>query len=76
MENDLINKAYRAALTSTFTVSYSMLLKKFFNMSIVPPSTISAEEVFKLVIPITLGEFTIDYLIKQKILPDVIIKQV
>jgi len=36
----------------------------------------SAEEVCKLVIPITLGEFTIEYLIKQKILPDVIIKQV
>jgi len=64
MEKDLINTAYRAALTSTFTVGYSMLLKKLFNMSIGPPSTMSAEEVFKLVRPITLGEFTIEYLIK------------
>jgi len=69
MEKDLINTAYRAALTSTFTVGYSMLLKKFFNMSIGPPSTMSAEEVFKLVIDITLGEFSIEYLIKQKIIP-------
>jgi len=72
MEKDLISTAYRAALTSTFTVGYSMLLKKFFNMSIGPPSTMSAEEVFKLVIPITLSEFTIEYLIKQKIIPAVI----
>jgi len=72
MEKDLINTAYRATLTSTLTVGYSMLLKKFFNMSIGPPSTMSAEEVFKLVIPITLGEFTTEYLIKQKIIPAVI----
>jgi len=72
MEKDLINTAYRAALTSTFTVDYSMLLKKFFSMSIGPPSTMSAE-VFKLVIPITLSEFRIEYLIKQKIIPAVII---
>jgi len=58
MEKDLINTAYKAALTSTFTVGYSTLLKTFLNMSIGPPSTMSAEEVFKLVIPITLGEFT------------------
>jgi len=45
MEKDLINTAYRAALTSTFTVGYSMLLKKFFIMSIGPPSKMSAEEV-------------------------------
>jgi len=45
-------------------------------MSIGPPSTMSAEEVFKLVIPITLGELTIEYLIKQKLIPDVIVKQV
>jgi len=76
MEKDLINTAYRATLTSTFTVGYSMLLKKIFNMSIGPPSTMSAEDVFKLVIPITLGEFTIEYLIKQKLIPDVIVKQV
>jgi len=72
MEKDLINTAYRAALTSTFTDGYSMLLKKFFNMSTGPPSTMSAEEGFKLVVPITLGEFTIEYLIKQKIIPAVI----
>jgi len=65
MEKYLINTAYR-------TVGYSMLLKKFLNMSIGPPSTMSAEDVFKLVIPITLGEFTIVYLIKQKIIPAVI----
>jgi len=34
MEKDLINTAYRAALTSTFTVGYSTLLKKFLNMCI------------------------------------------
>jgi len=38
MEKDLINTAYRVALTSTSMVGYSMLLKKFFNMSIGPPS--------------------------------------
>jgi len=69
MEKDLINTAYRAALTSTFTGGYSMLLKKFLDISIGPPSTMSVEEVIKLVIPITLGEFTIEYLIKQKIIP-------
>jgi len=72
MEKDLINTAYRAALTSTFTVGYFILLKKVLKMSISPPSTMSAEEVFKLVIPITLGEFTVEYLIKQKIIPAVI----
>jgi len=72
MKKDLMNTAYRAPLTSTFTVGYSMLLKKFFRMSICPPSTMSAEEVFKLVTPITLSEFTIEYLIKQKIIPVVI----
>jgi len=66
MEKYLINTAYRAALTSTFTVCYSMLLKKFFSISIGPPSTMSSEEVFKSVIPITLSEFTIEYLNKQK----------
>jgi len=72
MEKDVINTAYRAVLTSTFTVGYSTLLKILFRMSIGPPSIISAEEVFKLVIPITLSEFTIEYLIKQKIIPAVI----
>jgi len=64
MERDLINTAY--------TVSYAMLRKKFFRMSIGSPSKISVEEVFKLVIPITLSEFTIEYLIKQKIITAVI----
>jgi len=69
MEKDLINTAYRASLTSTFTVTYSMLLKKFFKMSIGSPSTMGVEEILKLIIPITLSEFTIEYLIKQKIFP-------
>jgi len=69
MEKDLINTAYRASLTSTFTVAYSMLLKKFFEMSIGPPSTMDIEEILKLVIPISLNEFTIEYLMKQKIIP-------
>jgi len=58
-EKDLINTDYKAALTSTFTVGYSMLLKKLFSMSIGLLSTMNAEDVFKLVIPITLSEFTI-----------------
>jgi len=69
MEIDLINTAYRTSLTSTFTVAYSMLLKNFFKMSIGPPSTMDIEEILKLIIPITLSEFTTEYLIKQKIIP-------
>jgi len=45
MEKDLINTAYRASLTSTFTVADSMLLKKFFTMSIGRPSTMDIEEI-------------------------------
>ena len=55
------------AVLSVFAVGYSMLGKKILKMSI---QKFDLEDMGKLVAIIAASEMTIEYLIKQKILPE------
>ena len=69
-KNGIVNDLYHASVLSAFSVSYSMLGKKF--LKIAPPSIqkFDLKDIDKLVIIVASSEMTIEYLIKQKILPE------
>ena len=70
---DIKESVYHGAVVSTLAVSYTMLGKTLVKMS--PPSPPSLgkfdiEDGVKLVGIVALSDFTKDYLIKQKIIPN------
>ena len=69
-KKSIVNDLYQAAVISMLAVGYSMLVKKILKIS--PPSVqcFDPEDTGKLVAIIAASEMTIEYLIKQKILPD------
>ena len=67
---DLKESIYHGAVVSALTVGYTMLGKMLIKMS--PPSlrTFDVEDGVKLVAIVSISDFTKDYLIKQKIIPN------
>ena len=69
-KKDLKESVYHSAVVSVLAVGYTMLGKTLVKMS--PPSLgkFDIEDGVKLVVIVALSDFTKDYLIKQKIIPD------
>ena len=67
---DLKESVYHGAVVSVLAVGYTMLGKTLLKMS--PPSLgkFDIEDSAKLVAIVTMSDFTKDYLIKQKIIPN------
>ena len=67
---DLKESVYHGAIVSILAIGYTILGKTLIKMSPPSLSKIEVEDSLKLVIIIGLSNFTKDYLIKQKIIPD------
>ena len=67
---DLKESVYHGAVVSALAIAYTMLGKTLIEMS--PPSLgkFDVEDGVKLVAIVALSDFTKDYLIKQKIIPN------
>ena len=65
---DIKESIYHGAVVSALAVGYTMLGKTLIKMS--PPSLSKFEDGVKLVAIVALSDFTKDYLIKQKIIPN------
>ena len=67
---DLKESVYHGAIISILAVGYTMLGKTLIKMS--PPSLgkFDVEDGVKLVRIVSMADFTKDYLIKQKIIPN------
>ena len=68
----IVNDLYQVAVISVFAVGYSMLGKKILKRA--PPSVqkFDLEDTGKLVAIVATSEMTREYLIKQKILTDLV----
>ena len=67
---DLKESVYHGAVVSALAVGYTMLGKTLIKMS--PPSLgkFNIEDGVKIVAIVAISDFTKDYLIKQKIMPN------
>ena len=67
---DLKESVYHSAVITALAVCYTMLRKTLIKMS--PPSLrkFDVKDGVKLVAIVAISDFTKDYLIKQKIIPD------
>ena len=67
---DLKESVYHGAVVSALAIGYTMLGKTLIKMSPPSLSKFDIEDGVKLVVIVALSDFTKDYLIKQKIIPD------
>ena len=67
---DLKESVYHGAIISILAVGYTMLGKTLIKMSSPSLSKFDIEDGVKLVAIVAMSDFTKDYLIKQKIMPD------
>ena len=67
---DLKESIHHRAVVSILAIGYSMLGKTLIKMSPPSLSKFDIEDGVKLVAIVAMSDFTKDYLIKQKIIPD------
>ena len=67
---DIKDSVYHGAIVSVLAVGYTMLGKTLIKMSPPSLSKFDIEDGVKLVAIVTMSDFTKDYLIKQKIIPN------
>ena len=67
---DLKESVYHGAVISVLAIGYTMLGKTLIKMSPPSLSKFDIEDGVKLEASIAMSDFTKDYLIKQKIIPD------
>ena len=67
---DIKESIYQGAMVSVLAVGYTVLRKTLIKMSPPSLSTFDIEDGVKLVSIVALSDFTKDYLIKQKIIPN------
>ena len=69
-KKSIVNDLYKASLLSLLAVGYSTLGKNLLKMT--PPSIqkFDLEDIGKLLVVVAASEMTIEYLIKQKIIPE------
>ena len=69
-KKSIVNDLYHVSIISVFAVGYSMLGKKILKMAPLNIQKFDLEDTGKLVAIIAVSEMMIEYLIKQKILPE------
>ena len=67
---DMKESVYHGAIVSALAVGYTMLGKTLIKMIPLSLSKFNIEDGVKLVSIVALSDFTKDYLIKQKIIPN------
>ena len=67
---DLKESVYHDAVVSILTIGYTMLGKTLIKMSPLSLSKFDVEDGVKLAAIVVMSDFTEDYLIKQKIIPN------
>ena len=67
---DLKESVYHGAVFSVLAVGYTMLAKTLVKMNPPSLSKFDVEDGVKLVAIVVMSDFTKDYLIKQKIIPN------
>ena len=67
---DLKESVYHSAVISVLAVGYTMLGKTLIKMSPSSLGKFDVEDGVKFVATVAISDFTKDYLIKQKIIPD------
>ena len=67
---DIKERVYHGAIISVLAVGYTMLGKTLIKMSPPSLSKFDIEDGVKLVAIVAMPDFTIDYLVKQKIIPN------
>ena len=67
---DIKESVYHGAVVSALAVGYTMLGKTLIKMSPPSLSKFDTEDGVKLVAIVAMSDFTKDYLIKQKIIPN------
>ena len=67
---DLKESVYHGAVVSVLAVGYTMLRKTLIKMSPPSLSKFDIEDGAKLVAIVVMSDYTKDYLIKQKIIPN------
>ena len=67
---DLKESVYHGAVVSILAVDYTMLGKMLVKMSPLSLGKFDTEDGVKLVAIVAMSDFTKDYLIKQKIIPN------
>ena len=67
---DIKESVYHDAVIRALAVGYTMLGKTLIKMSPPSLSKFDIEDAVKLVAIVAMSDFTKDYLIKQKIIPD------
>ena len=67
---DLKESIYHGAVVSVLAIGYTMLGKTLIKMRTPSLSKFDVEDGAKLVAIVAMSDFTKDYLIKQKIIPD------
>ena len=67
---DLKESVYHAAVVSILAIGYTMLGKTSIKMSPPSLSKFDVEDGVKLVEIVAMSDFTKDYLIKQKVIPN------
>ena len=67
---DLKVSVYHGAVVRGLAVGYTVLAKTLVEMSPPSLSKFNVEDSLKLVVIVALSDFTKDYLIKQKIIPN------
>ena len=72
---DIANMIYHSAVTTALVVSYAMIGRKLVKLDVGDPARPDLTEGLKLTIVVTLATVTKDWLVKNKILPEDIVKQ-
>ena len=67
---DIKDSVYHGAVVSALAVGYTMIRKTLVKLSPPSLSNFDIEDDVKLVAIVTMSDFTKDYLIKQKIIPN------
>ena len=67
---DLKESVYHSAVISALAVGYTMLGKTLIKMSLPSLGKFDVEDGLKLVAIVAISNFTKDYLLKQKIIPN------
>ena len=67
---DIKESVYHGAVVSALAIGYTMLGKTVIKMSHPSLGKFDVEDCLKLVVIVALSDFTKDYLIKQKIIPN------
>ena len=67
---DIKESVYHGAVVCALAIAYTMLGKTLVKMSLPSLSKFDIEDGVKLVAIVALSDFTKDYLIKQKIIPN------